>query len=57
MKTDPVPIGDILILRCGLQNIVEDVENLLTKRKHARLLMRLMDELLERREKDGADER
>ncbi len=53
MPIDTIPIGDILVLRDGLRNITEDADKLLANRKQARLLMRLLDELLERREKEG----
>jgi hypothetical protein len=53
MPAKQVTIGDMLILRSGLQNIVEDTQNLLAKRKHARMLMQILDELLERREKES----
>lgn len=52
--TKPVPIGDILILRGGLRSIAEDQDKMLAKRKQARLLMVLLDELIERREKEAA---
>jgi hypothetical protein len=55
MPSDRVPVGDILILRSGLQNIAEDAQRLLARRKQARVLMRLLDELLERREKEAGD--
>lgn len=53
MPAKQVTIGDMLILRSGLQNIAEDTQNLLAKRKHARMLMHILDELLERREKEA----
>lgn len=53
MPAKQVTIGDMLILRSGLQNIAEDTQNLLAKRKHARMLMQILDELLERREKEA----
>lgn len=53
MPAKQVTIGDMLILRSGLQNIAEDTQNLLAKRKHARMLMQILDELLERREKES----
>jgi hypothetical protein len=55
MPGDRIPIGDVLILRDGLRNIVEDADKLLANRKQARLLMRLLDELLEYREKETGD--
>ena len=51
----PVPIGDILILRNGLRNIAEDTVKLLAKRKQARILAQLLDELLERREREAVN--
>lgn len=54
MASTPVPIGDILSMRSGLQNIALDAENLQAKRKQARLLMQCLDELIERREKEAS---
>jgi hypothetical protein len=48
----PIPIGDVLILRDGLRNIAEDQQRLLARRKQARMLGQLLDELIERREKE-----
>jgi hypothetical protein len=55
MPTERVPLGDILILRSGLQDISCDTENLAAKRKQARMLMECLDELIERREKDAGN--
>lgn len=49
---DRIPTGDVLILRDGFRNIVEDPEHLLAQRKHARTMMRLLDEVIEHREKE-----
>jgi hypothetical protein len=50
---DRVPIGSILILRGGLQNIACDTDASSAKRKQARMLMQLLDELIERREREA----
>lgn len=49
-----IPVGDILILRDGFRNIAEDSEKLLAKRKQARTLMQLLDEILAHRESEAA---
>ena len=50
-----VPLGAVLMLRSGLQNISCDMENALAKRKQARQLMECLDELIERREKEAGN--
>ena len=48
-----IPIGDILILRGGLENIALEKENPMSKRKQALRLVEILDELIERREKEA----
>lgn len=55
MPSEPLPVGDILIIRDGLQNIANDAESASAKRKQARMLVRCLDELLARREKEASD--
>lgn len=55
MPSEPVAIGDILIMRDGLQNIANEVENPSAKRKQARMLVSVLDEVIERREKEVGD--
>lgn len=54
MPIERVPIGEVLIMRDGFRNIAEDPEKLLAKRKQARMLMQLLDEFLEHREREAA---
>lgn len=52
MPADRIPLGELLILRDGLQNIACDMQNPKAKRKQARLLMQCLDELIGRREEE-----
>jgi hypothetical protein len=49
----PITIGQILVMRGGFEQVADDAEKSGATRRNARLLIQLLDELVERREKEG----
>jgi hypothetical protein len=52
---DPISVGQILLLRDGFRNVAEDPQKAVGSRKHARTLVQLLDELIERREREAGN--
>lgn len=54
MNAPPIPVGSLLVLRNDLEGIEKNERNTAAARFVARQAARAVDELIERREKEGA---